>query len=77
MRDRVLNFAVRAPISAEGFWLMRSETSGTLRAKLAMLSPDERSQVVQEVWDAVREYFPGDRMSFPAQVLIATGRKAG
>jgi ubiquinone/menaquinone biosynthesis C-methylase UbiE len=77
VRDRVLKFAVRAPISAEQFWLMRSETSGTVRDKLAMLSPDERSQVVQEAQAAVREYFPDDRMSFPAQVLVATGRKAG
>jgi ubiquinone/menaquinone biosynthesis C-methylase UbiE len=77
VRDRVLNFAVRAPISAKGFWLMRSETSGTLRNKLAALSPDKRIQLAQEAHEALREYLPNDEMNFPAQVLIATGRKQG
>jgi hypothetical protein len=54
---------------------MRSETSGTLREKLAQLSDEERSVVALEARDAVREYFSYDQMSFPARILIVTGTK--
>jgi hypothetical protein len=54
---------------------LRSETSGTLREKLATLSDDQVIRVSEEVKDAVREYFRGGRMSFPAQMIIVTGMK--
>jgi hypothetical protein len=75
VRDRVLHFQLRAPVSAEQFWNMRSETSDTLRAKLATLAEAEKTQVAQEIHDAIREFFPNDQMDFPAQLLIITGRK--
>lgn len=75
VRERVLKFRLEAPISIDEFWELRSETSGTLREKLATLSDDQVIRVSEEVKDAAREYFRGGRMSFPAQMIIVTGKK--
>lgn len=75
VRERVLRFQIEAPISPGEFWTMRSETSDTLREKLARLSAEQVLGVTQEVQEAVREYFPNNQMSFPAQMIIVTGKK--
>ncbi|HSD47958.1 MAG TPA: class I SAM-dependent methyltransferase [Pyrinomonadaceae bacterium] len=74
VRERELNFHLEAPITAEQFWEMRSATSGTLREKLATLPEDQRRRVASEVLEGVREFFPNGQMSFPAQMLIVSGR---
>jgi SAM-dependent methyltransferase len=75
VRERLLKFHIKAPISPAEFWAMRSETSDTLREKLSRLTAAERLRVAQEVQEAARAFFPGDQMSFPAQMLIVTGYK--
>jgi ubiquinone/menaquinone biosynthesis C-methylase UbiE len=75
VRARVLHFQIEAPISQSEFWAMRSETSDTLREKLAKLSAEQVLGVTQDVQEAVREYFPNNQMSFPAQMIIVTGKK--
>lgn len=73
--ERLLKFQIAAPISLEQFWELRSETSGTLREKLAALSPVQAELVAQEAQEAVRRYFSNNQMSIPAQMIIVTGRK--
>jgi ubiquinone/menaquinone biosynthesis C-methylase UbiE len=75
VRERVLKFQIAAPISSEQFWELRSETSGTLREKLATLSSVQADHLAQEAQEAVRHYFPNNQMSIPAQMIIVTGRK--
>ena len=75
VKERVLKFHIAAPISPEQFWEMRSETSGTLREKLATLSPPPSGSLAQEAQEAVREFFSNDQMSIPAQMIIVTARK--
>jgi ubiquinone/menaquinone biosynthesis C-methylase UbiE len=75
VRERLLKFRMEAPISIDGFWELRSETSGTLRDKLTSLSDKQANRVAQEVKEAVREFFREGQMSFPAQMIIVTGRK--
>jgi SAM-dependent methyltransferase len=75
VRERVLNFQIEAPIVPGEFWEMRSEISETLREKLAKLSPAQALSVAKEVKEAVAEFFPNNQMSFPAQMIIVTGRK--
>jgi len=75
VNERSLKFHIAAPISPKEFWEMRSETSGTLREKLAKLSPEQADLIAQEAEEAVREFFPNNQMSFPAQMIIVTGRK--
>jgi len=75
VRERELNFRIEAPLSVEQYWDLRAETSGTLREKLATLSEDERRRVASEVQESAREFFPEGHMSFPAQMLLISGRK--
>jgi hypothetical protein len=55
---------------------MRSETSGTLRQKLATLSQQQRDLIAQEVEEATGKFFSNNEMSLPANVIIVTGRKS-
>jgi ubiquinone/menaquinone biosynthesis C-methylase UbiE len=73
--EDVVEFDVAAPISPEGFWTMRSETSDTLRTKLKNLPVDQQAQVGAEVQDAVREFFPEGHMKFPTQMILVAGTK--
>jgi ubiquinone/menaquinone biosynthesis C-methylase UbiE len=75
VRERELRFRMEAPISAAQFWQFRSATSGTLREKLAKLPAEQVQRIGAEVQDAVREFFPGDQMSFPAEMLIISAQK--
>ena len=75
VRVRELKFNIAAPISPEQFWELRAETSGTLREKLATLSPSQADLLKKEVQLAIREYFSNNQMSIPAQMIIVTGRK--
>jgi hypothetical protein len=66
---------VAAPISPKEFWEMRSETSGTLRKKLATISTRQADVIAQEAQEAVRQFFPNNQMKFPARMIIVSGRK--
>jgi len=73
VKERVFKFDIAAPISPREFWELRSETSGTLREKLATIDSTHREVIAQEVQNAVREFFPNDQMKFPANVIIVSG----
>ncbi|MFS8084971.1 MAG: hypothetical protein ACMG6H_05025, partial [Acidobacteriota bacterium] len=59
----------------EEFWRLRSEISGSLRENLARLTPDDRQRLSNEAQEAMKEFFSQDRMSFPAQMIIVSGKK--
>ena len=71
--ERVLQFAIQAPVSAEDFWALRSEMSEKLREKVASLSNDQAIAVNREMIAALREYSTDRGMSFPAEVRIVSG----
>jgi SAM-dependent methyltransferase len=73
--ERVVAFRLEAPIRLADFWPLRFEMSETLRAVVPRLSPEQRRAARADLEGAARPYFPGDRMSFPAQAIIVTGRK--
>jgi ubiquinone/menaquinone biosynthesis C-methylase UbiE len=75
VHERMLEFLMEAPISREGFWELRAGTSGTLREKLATLTEEKRQLIRSEVIEAVAEFFPKGTMSFPAKMLIVSGKK--
>ena len=75
VRERVLKFQIEAPISPLEFWAMRSETSDTLREKLAKLSSEQAVRLASEVQEAVRGFFPNGHMKFPAQMIIVAARR--
>jgi SAM-dependent methyltransferase len=75
IQECVVKFDIAAPISPEEFWAFRSEISESLREKLKNLSEEEKRKIGDEVQDAVREFFPGGQMKFPAQMIIVSGAK--
>jgi len=75
VEERVVKFNIQAPISAQQFWAIRSQTSDTLREKLAKLSTAEQAQIAAEVEREVKEFFPHDQMNFPTQMILVTGTK--
>ena len=76
MIEYKLNFQIEAPISFEQFWQLRTEMSGTLREKMAKLAPAQLPSVKEAVADEARRYFVHGTMTFPAEALIVSGRKA-
>ncbi|HEU4479945.1 MAG TPA: class I SAM-dependent methyltransferase [Pyrinomonadaceae bacterium] len=75
VKEHVVKFNLEAPISPAQFWTMRSQTSDTLREKLAKLSAGEQAQITGEVEQAVQEFFPSNQMRFPAQMIVVMGNK--
>lgn len=75
VEERVVKFNLTAPISPLQFWAMRSRTSDTLREKLAQLPAEEQEQIAGEVEQRVKEFFPGNQMNFPTQMILVTGSK--
>ena len=75
IKERMLKFNIAAPISLEQFWELRSETSGTLRQKLATLSTSHVDLLAKEAKKAVSEFFSNSGMSMPAQMIIVTAHK--
>jgi SAM-dependent methyltransferase len=73
--EQELPFAIEAPITVERFWELRTEMSDAFRKKLGRLVPDQVAAIKYTVQKAVAPYFKGSSMSFPAQVLVVTGRK--
>jgi ubiquinone/menaquinone biosynthesis C-methylase UbiE len=72
---RELAFMIEAPISVEHFWELRTEMSDTFRSKLQRLVPDQVAAIRYTVQKAVAAYFKTGGMSFPAKVLVVTGKK--
>lgn len=75
VKEHVVKFNLEAPISPLEFWTMRSQTSDTLREKLAKLSTSEQAQITGEIEQAVQEFFPANQMRFPAQMIVVSGKK--
>jgi SAM-dependent methyltransferase len=75
VEESIASFDIEAPISPRQFWELRSQTSDTLREKLAKLPATEQAQIGVEIEQAVEEFFPAKQMKFPGQFLIATGKK--
>ena len=73
--ERMLQFRMEATISAQEYWILRSEISETLRENISRLSAEQTAAVRKEVQEAVPEFFPNGEMSFPAQMIIVTATK--
>jgi ubiquinone/menaquinone biosynthesis C-methylase UbiE len=74
--ERLLRFAIQAPISPDDYWTLRCEMSETLREKVATLSRERAAEVKRQSLEAICEYSTGRGMSFPAEVLIVCGTKS-
>jgi len=75
--ERLLQFAIQAPISVEDFWTLRLEMSDTFREKISTLSNERMAEVKCQVLESLREYSTDREMRFPAEILIVSGVKGG
>ena len=75
VNERLRDFDLIAPLTPREFWSLRVELSDTLRAKVAQLTHEQLLRVEQEIEEAGRQFFVSGQMTFPAQVLIVSGRK--
>jgi SAM-dependent methyltransferase len=73
--ERVLQFRIDAPLSPEDFWPLRREMSDKFRSTFAKLSERQQKGVRDQVIENLGAYSTGHGMSFPAEVLIVSGRK--
>ena len=71
--ERLLQFKIAAPISAEDFWAIRMEMSTSLRERIATLSGTQLTAVSGEFVNALREYSTATGLSFPGEALIVSG----
>jgi len=73
--ERLLQFAIEAPISVEDFWTVRCEMSEKTREKVAALPKDQAADVKRQACEALRAYSRAGWMSFRGVVLIVSGTK--
>jgi len=73
--ERLIRFPIDVSMSDEEFWDLRLEMSEKLRQRLATLAPDALSDLKRQALDAFRTYSTAAGLSFPAEVLIVSGRK--
>jgi SAM-dependent methyltransferase len=77
VKERLFEFRITGELSIADYWDLRATTSGTLRDQLQSLPPAEVELISAEVAEAVKPFFPNDRMDFPAAIIIVSGRKPG
>jgi SAM-dependent methyltransferase len=75
--ERILQFTIEVPISGEDFWTLRCEMSETLRKKVIMLSTEQLAEAKHQAIEAFCAYSTDSGLSFPARVVIISGRKDG
>ena len=75
--ERLLRFTIHTPVPMEEYWTLRCEMSERMREKLARFSGGQLAEVKREAFAALAEYSTEGGMSFPAEVLIVSGSKAG
>jgi ubiquinone/menaquinone biosynthesis C-methylase UbiE len=75
VNEEVLEFAIRAPLTVEEYWGVRSEMSEKLRTRLARLSKEQLEDLKSGVIEAIRGYATEAGVSFPGEVIVVSGRK--
>src|SRR5439155_21776813 len=75
VRESRVDFRMTAPVRLEEFWPIRAELSEMLRSKIATLPAPLGARIAEDVAEAARPFFPGDRMDFPAQVPVVSRKK--
>lgn len=74
--ERLLQFSIRAEVSLEEYWTLRSEMTERLRNALAQLPEEQMAEVKREAIEALRAYAGEQGITLPAEVLIVSGRKS-
>ena len=73
--ENLLQFSIRAQVTMEEYWTLRSEMSERLRSKISKIPKEQMVDLKREVMEALREYSGNGGVTLPAEVLIVTGVK--
>lgn len=74
-RERLLEFSLEVPLSAEDFWVLRTEMSDTLRTKLARLPAQAVEEMRRLVLEALVPHAHAGGLSLPAEILLVSGQR--
>jgi SAM-dependent methyltransferase len=74
--ERLFRFSIDVSMFGEDYWNLRMEMSEKLRQRLAALPPSALAELKQQALEDIRTYSNETGLSFPAEVLIVSGRKA-
>ena len=73
--EELLRFTMTVPGTLEDFWALRCEMSDKLRGLLATLSPRQLAEVKHQSLQVARACGSANSLTFPAEVLILSGKK--
>ncbi len=73
--EHLLKFSIRAPVSSEEFWTLRTEMSEKLRGNFAKIPREQMAEATREAMEALREYSGEGGILMPAEALIVSGAK--
>lgn len=76
LTEELLRFELKAPVTIDEFWEVRSEMSESLRTKLKSAPPEIAAAIATAVKQAAKPFFSSGQMSFPAEVLVVSGLKS-
>jgi hypothetical protein len=77
LAERLLRFPIAVPGSVEDFWALRYDMSDKFREQIRTQSAEQQGQLKREAIEAFQPYASSRGVSFPAEVLIVSGRKTG
>ena len=72
IRERVFRFDIAAPLDFDQFFEVRTEMSDSMRAKLRMLSDEQRASFKEDVRKSAQPYFSSTGFRLPAEILIVS-----
>ena len=75
MEEQILGFEIEAPLSFDEFWTVRSQMSESMREKLSQLSDKKVYDLVNDLREDARRFFPAGKMRYPAETIIVSGIK--
>lgn len=74
--ERLLQFTIEVPLSADDTWALRFEMSEKFRKRLANVSQEQAAAIRREGIEDLRSYSTGRGIGFPAEVLIVSATKS-
>src|SRR6185369_300810 len=73
--ERLLQFKIEVPLSADDTWALRFEMSEKFRKRLASIPQEQADSIRREGIEDLRSYSTGRGIGFPAEVLIVSATK--
>jgi SAM-dependent methyltransferase len=73
--ERLLQFKIEVPLSADDTWALRFEMSEKFRKRITSVPQEQADAIRREGIEDLRSYSTGRGIAFPAEVLIVSATK--